>query len=174
MGLVTVRVPGEPASCSELGGALRSHAARLLATVQTAQDALAGLQREPWAGPLADSARRDLRLVETIIDRLDEAGGVLQRYAQELAGAGEAARQLASSAAALGLELDGLSVVEPWGVASADAAARRRDARPELQMRSDRIASQLGRARAALQRSMAQGRATLASIAQAGRDSLGT
>lgn len=167
-------VAGDPASCSELGGVLRSHAARLLAAVQAVEAPGAALLRERGGRGAPPALERDLRLLETTADRLDQAGAALQRYAQELAEAGEDARQLASSAAVLGLELDGLSVVEPWGVAAADATARRRDARPELQMRSDRLASRLGRARAALQRSMAEAQDELARAARDARDSLGT
>lgn len=170
------RVTGDPASCSQLGGALRSQAARLLtdrAGVDAALTTLTTLTRDPAQIGQADRTRRDVRLLDTIAEQLDAAGAVLQQYAQELAQVSEGTRQLAAAVARAGLELDGLRVVEPWGVAPAETAARRRTALPELQMRSERLASQLGRARAAVQRSLVRSTELLARAAATSRGSLG-
>jgi len=173
VGPVIDGVTGDPASCSQLGGALRSQAARLLADRSGADGPLTALERDP--APLASTgrARRDVQLLDTIVERLDAAGAVLQQYAQELALVAEGTRQLEVAAARAGLELDGLRVVEPWGVAPAEAAARRQSALPELQMRAERLAGQLGRARAAVQRSIGPSTEVLARAAATARESLG-
>jgi len=173
VGLVIDRVTGDPASCSQLGGALRSQAARLLTDRAGVDAALTTLTRDPAQIGQADRTRRDVRLLDTIAEQLDAAGAVLQQYAQELAQVSEGTRQLEAAVARAGLELDGLRVVEPWGVAPAETAARRRTALPELQMRSERLASQLGRARAAVQRSLVRSMELLARAAATSRGSLG-
>ncbi len=167
------RVTGDPASCSQLGGALRSQAARLLTDRAGVDAALTTLTRDPAQIGQADRTQRDVRLLDTIAEQLDAAGAVLQQYAQELATVSEGTRQLEAAVARAGLELDGLRVVEPWGVAPAETAARRRTALPELQMRSERLASQLGRARAAVQRSLVRSTELLARAAATSRGSLG-
>jgi len=173
VGLVIDRVTGDPASCSQLGGALRSQAARLLTDRAGVDAALTTLTRDPAQIGQADRTQRDVRLLDTIAEQLDAAGAVLQQYAQELAQVSEGTRQLEAAVARAGLELDGLRVVEPWGVAPAETAARRRTALPELQMRSERLASQLGRARAAVQRSLVRSTELLARAAATSRGSLG-
>jgi len=178
MGPVIDGVTGDPASCSQLGGALRSHAARLLADRGEVDEALSplardALARDPSQLASTERARRDVGLLDTIVEQLDAAGGVLQQYAQELALVAEGTRQLEAAVARAGLELDGLRVVEPWGVAPAEAAGRRRAALPELQMRAERLASRLGRARAAVQRSMGPSTGVLARVAATARASLG-
>jgi hypothetical protein len=173
VGLVIDRVTGDPASCSQLGGALRSQAARLLTDRAGVDAALTTLTRDPAQIGQADRTQRDVRLLDTIAEQLDAAGAVLQQYAQELATVSEGTRQLEAAVARAGLELDGLRVVEPWGVAPAETAARRRTALPELQMRSERLASQLGRARAAVQRSLVRSTELLARAAATSRGSLG-
>jgi len=173
VGLVIDRVTGDPASCSQLGGALRSQAARLLTDRAGVDAALTTLTRDPAQIGQADRTQRDVRLLDTIAEQLDAAGAVLQQYAQELATVSEGTRQLEAAVARAGLELDGLRVVEPWGVAPAETAARRRTALPELQMRSERLASQLGRARAAVQRTLVRSTELLARAAATSRGSLG-
>ena len=49
--------------------------------------------------------------------------------------------------AAADLEIEGLRVVEPWGVLTTELAQQRHRAQPDLQRQADRLASQLGRAR---------------------------
>lgn len=106
-------VTGDPASCSQLGGALRSQAARLLPGRGDVEDGLNALARDPSRALSAERARRDVGLLDTVVEQLDSAGAVLQHYAQELALVAEATRQLEGAVARAGLELDGLRVVEP-------------------------------------------------------------
>jgi hypothetical protein len=173
VGLVIDGVTGDPASCSQLGGALRSQAARLLAARATLDHGLTAVPREPWHSGAVERASRDAAVLDGIAEQLDGAGAVLQHYAQELAGLAEKTRQLEAAVASAGLELDGLRVLEPWGLAPAEAAARRQAALPELQMRAERLASQLGRARAAVQRSMRQSTEALARLSASARGYLG-
>ncbi len=170
-------ITGDPSSCSQLGGDLRTRAATLL----TAREALAAAGT---AGPRAGSGRtlstnhrhrleRDQRLLDTLVDRLDGAGAALQRYAQELAEQAEELRRLESDVARAGLTLDGLRVVEPWGVATTDAASHRRAELPGLAARAERLASRVGRSRGALQRTLAEATGVLARAAADTRASLG-
>lgn len=166
---------GDPGSCSQLGGALRSHAARLLAL----RDELAGgasrVGRGTGAsgdGALDADLEADLRLLDAVVDRLDAGGATLQRYAQELAEVAESVRRLEREAVDAGLLLEGLRVVEPWGVLTTDLAQRRHRAQPALQQRADRLASQLGRARGVTTRAMVeatQALAVAATVALTGR-----
>ena len=57
---------------------------------------------------------------------------------------------------AAGLRLEGTRVVEAWGPTGAPEAERRRALLPECQARVDRATSLVGRARAALQRAVAE------------------
>ncbi|GAA1893395.1 hypothetical protein [Lapillicoccus jejuensis] len=136
-------VPGDPAGCSQLGAELRTLAARL-------QD------REPT---LPDG--RERHLVRVLALRLDRAGEACQRFAQDLAAAQQELRRLALDVEAAGLVLDGLAVAEPWGVASAETAQRRRASLPVLQRRSERLGSSAARARGALRRSLDEATAAL-------------
>ena len=94
-------VRGDSGSCSRVGGAMRSDAARLLHRQQT-----------------------------------------LERSVRELRAAG--------------LRLEGTRVVEAWGPTGAPEAERRRALLPECQARVDRATSLVGRARATLQRAVAE------------------
>lgn len=170
---------GDPGSCSQLGGALRSHAARLLAL----RDELAGGASRVGRGTgasgdgalgadLGADLEADLRLLDAVVDRLDAGGATLQRYAQELAEVAESVRRLEREAVDAGLLLEGLRVVEPWGVLTTDLAQRRHRAQPALQQRADRLASQLGRARGVTTRAMVdatQALAVAATVALSGR-----
>ena len=99
-------IPGDPGSCSQLGGVLRQQAARLVAARAALEGPLAAQRRGTSTDQIASVAARaagDLRLLETVVDRLDEAGAALQRYAQELAEVSEERRRLAVSARGAGL-----------------------------------------------------------------------
>lgn len=164
---------GDPASCSELGGTLRSHSARLLAQRQDLAERLSGVRSRRLDPALVARFEADQRLLDEVIDRVDEAGAALQRYAQELAQVAEARRRLERAVGAADLRLDGFRVVEPWGVLTAELAERRQQMLPELQQWSDRLASQLGRARGILQRTMRDATASLSGAAATGRAGLG-
>ena len=162
-------VTGDPGSCSQLGGAFRSHAARLTALRAELAERTERLRRDPAAAATVTDLDADLRLLDTVVDRLDASGSALQRFAQELAEIAEGVRRLEGEAAAAGLELDGLRVVEPWGVLTTELAQQRHRAQPDLQRQADRLASQLGRARAATTRVMVDGTAALAAATTTSR-----
>lgn len=170
-------VTGDPGSCSQLGGALRSHAARLLSLREDLVSRSSRVLRpggQTSDAELAGDLDAQLRLLDTIINRLDDGGAALQRYAQELAELAEAIRRLEAEATAEGLVLEGLRVVEPWGVLTTELAQQRHRAAPALQQRADRLASQLGRARGATTRAMVQATQTLAAAAAVARTRSGT
>jgi hypothetical protein len=147
-------VRGDAISCSRVGGAMRSDAARLLHRQQTLERSLRELRgaRGAQAQALRGSVGEQARLLGQVAGDLDRAGAALQRYATDLAQAMELARRAEASVRAAGLELDGTRVIEAWGPTSAETAERRRTLLPECQARVDRATSMAGRARAALQR----------------------
>lgn len=162
-------VTGDPGSCSQLGGSLRSAAVRLLALREEVAERLADLRRAGAAGALVDRVAADLALLDAVVERLDAGGAALQRYAQELAEMGEDIRRLDRAVTAAGLVLDGLRVVEPWGVLTTDLARQRERAQPGLQQQADRLASRLGRARGVATRAMTDTTALLAGAALGSR-----
>ena len=118
-------VTGDAGSCSQLGGALRSHAARLAGLRVELAERTERLRRDPGSVPVVADLDADLRLLDAVVDRLDASGSALQRFAQELAEVAESVRRLEQVAQAAGLELDGLRVVEPWGVLTTELAQQR-------------------------------------------------
>ena len=162
-------ITGDPGSCSQLGGALRSHAARLLALRQELVERADRLRRDGASAEVVAEIDASLSLLDTVAERLDASGAALQRFAQELAEIAESVRRLGEQVRTAGLELDGLRVVEPWGVLTTELAQRRGRAQPELQRQADRLASRLGRARIATARVMAEGTTALAAAATASR-----
>jgi hypothetical protein len=162
-------VTGDPGSCSQLGGSLRSHAARLLASREELLERSARLRRDPPTAEAADDLEAIVALLDVIVDRLDAGGAALQRFAQELAELAESIRRLENTATRAGLVLDGLRVLEPWGVLTTELAQERGRVQPELQRQADRLASQLGRARGVAARAMAGGTVALDVASRAAR-----
>ena len=150
-------VTGDPGSCSQLGGAFRSHAARLTVLRGELAERTERLRRDPAATATVTDLDADLRH-----QRIRPFDGRLAEIAV-------AVRRLEGEAAAAGLELDGLRVVEPWGVLTTELAQQRHRAQPDLQRQADRLASQLGRARIATTRVMVDGTAALAAAATTSR-----
>ena len=138
----------DPGSVSQLGGILRTTAAALAA----------GAAELHPGTPL-------VTLCVTTATHLDSMGSALQVQAQELAEAAVARSRLRERATAAGLELREWSVIEPFGLVSAQAAAARQVQRPQLQAQADRIASQLARARAQLARRLTHAEGQLAAAA---------
>ncbi len=164
---------GDPVSCSQLGGLLRSQAAQLLVVRAMVPELSSGVDDVDEAA-VARRVAGDVQLLDVIIEQLDLTGTALQHHAQELAMVAEGMRRLGAAVSGAGLELDGREVVEPWGPSPAQTAEARRAVQPELQMRADRLASQLGRTRAAIRRSMQQSTELLERASRASRGSLGT
>lgn len=165
---------GDPGSVSQLGGALRSQAQQLLRQRGRLTDELDGLRRRAAGDDVVlRQAEATVRLLDASVEALERVGATLQGCAQELTEIAARERALERSAAAAGLGLDGLVVIEPWGVLPADTAVERRGAAAGLQDQADRIASQLGRARAAVLRATDDAGGALARAARANRESLG-
>lgn len=162
-------VTGDPGSCSQLGGVLRSHAARLLALRTELVERVERLRREPGAAAVVADLDADLQLLDAVVERLDAGGSALQRFAQELAAVADSVRRLEGAVRAANLEVEGLRVVEPWGVLTTELAQQRHRAQPDLQRQADRLASRLGRARTVTTRAMVEGTESLATAAVAAR-----
>jgi hypothetical protein len=162
-------VTGDPGSCSQLGGALRSNAARLLALREELVERSARLRRDVATAWAADDLDADVALLDVLVDRLDAGGAALQRFAQELAELAESIRRLDATASGAGLVLDGLRIVEPWGVLTTELAQERGRVQPELQRQADRLASQLGRARGVAARAMVEATSALEAAARSAR-----
>jgi hypothetical protein len=162
-------VTGDPGSCSQLGGALRSHAVRLLTFREELASRANRLRGDPASRDVVGDLDALLRLLDEVAERLDRSGAALQGFAQELAEIAEAVRRLDTLVQDAGLELDGLRVVEPWGVLTTELAQQRHRAQPDLQRRADQLASRLGRARIATTRVMTEGTQALALAATAAR-----
>lgn len=142
----------DPGSVSQLGGILRTTAAALAA----------GAAELHPGTPL-------VTLCVTTATHLDSMGSALQVQAQELAEAAVARSRLRERATAAGLELREWSVIEPFGVVSAEVAARRSLDQAQLQAQADRLAAQVARTRSRLVRELTQARAHLAQAAEVAR-----
>jgi hypothetical protein len=125
--MVTLPHRSDPASCSRLGGALRTTAAGL-------------------AGHAADLATESavMALTDALVRGADEVGAALQVHAQEVAEAVAAYERIGDRAAAVGLQLHAWKVSEPYGLAEADAARRRLLALPELQRQLNGLSGAVG------------------------------
>ena len=136
-------VRGDAGSCSRVGGAMRSDAARLLHRQQTLERSVRELRasRGPEAVALRTRIEEQARLLGAVAADLDRAGAALQRYATDLAQALELSRRAEESVRAAGLRLEGTRVVEAWGPTGAPEAERRRALLPECQARVDRATS---------------------------------
>jgi hypothetical protein len=149
---------GDPASCSQLGGALRRHAV----TLRTAGDALHGeLAAPPEPGhrppPVVQRSRRLLaaldRAVAGAVPELDAAGAALQGHAADLGEALAALRDLTERARTAGLRVDDTEVTVTWGVtgvADPTASAVRDDRRQALQAELDQVLTVLAHRRTRL------------------------
>lgn len=163
-------VPGDPASCSALGAALRRRAATLQDRRTALRHSVSGLRG--WTGPVADSLGErlaaQLREVELMASRLDDVGAALQAYATDLAHARHQGQLAATAADRHGLLVDDRGTVRPRpGLASVEAAERRQAALPQVQHEVD---GALGEARAAAQRLRGRTSASLQALrSDAGR-----
>ena len=152
---------GDHVSCSRVGGAMRRESARLRQHAQSLDHALDDLAA--WRGPHTDASKgsvsavmdaiaASLQALRATADDLDEAGAVLQRYATDLAEGHELGRRAEIRVERAGLLLRGTRVIEPWGPAGVQEAARRRAQVPEVQASVDLATAHVGRARGRLER----------------------
>jgi hypothetical protein len=146
-------VRGDPASCSQVGGALRQLSSRLRVTGRQAHNSF-DLPDGPRPSPAVLSARRRFDLVDAAVatsaTELDRIGAALQRHASDLAEAVAAVRELAERAEAAGLRLDQATLTPAWGVtglADAPTSATQERRQAELQAELDSIARLLAQRR---------------------------
>lgn len=160
-------VPGDPASCSQLGAVLRRESARLADRRRSLHRAVEELSG--WTGETGERARgriaRQLSALGRCSEQLDDAGAAVQRYATELATARELGRQAQQRAAAAGLLVVEGRVVEPWGPSSADDAQSRLALLPSVQEQVSLAEQRAAAAQTELQRSAARLRGLLAALA---------
>jgi hypothetical protein len=152
-------IHGDQVSCSRVGGAMRRESSRLRQQAQALDNALAALATPespdpPVIAAALAAADTSLRALRASADDLDEAGAALQRYATDLAEGHELGRRAELRVQGAGLLLEGTRVVEPWGLASAHEAERRRAQVPEVQSRVDLATAHVGRAHGRLEREM--------------------
>lgn len=96
---MTSPVPGDPASCSQAGGALRLLAARLRVAGRGAHDAFDAAGTRPERVEVLDAA------AAAVTAELDRLGRALQTHATDLADAQAAARRRSPDAGTAGLLL---------------------------------------------------------------------
>ncbi len=167
-------VSGDPASCSQLGGALRRIATGLRADG-------AALHREVAAtGPSGDrpppvvqrSRRRAAALdgaAASAAHELDAAGSLLQGHAADLGEAIAAVRDLSERARTAGLRVSETEVTASWGVtgvADPEASAAREELRATLQRELDQVLTVLAHRRARLVTALRTSADTLARHAE--------
>jgi hypothetical protein len=152
-----ILIHGDHVSCSRVGGAMRRESSRLRQHAHLLDQALGEL--EAWDGAHTDTTiaamsaiAASLQTLLATVEDLDEAGAALQRFATDLAEGHELGRRAELRVEQAGLLLDGTRVIEPWGPASAEEAARRRAKLPEVQARVDLATAHVGRARGRLRR----------------------
>jgi hypothetical protein len=168
-------VSGDPASCSQLGGALRRIAAEL-------RDSGDALHREMVAlgsagGRPAPVVQRSRRRAAALDDaaaaaarELDAAGTALQGHAADLGEAVAAVRDLTERARSAGLRVTDTEVSASWGVtgvADPAASAARDDRRASLQRELDQALTVLAHRRARLALTLRTAADTLARHAEA-------
>ena len=167
-------VSGDPASCSQLGGALR----RIATGLRTEG---AALHREVVeTGPSGERpppvVQRSRRRAAALDDaaaaaahELDTAGSLLQSHAADLSEAVAAVRDLTERAAAAGLRVSDSEVTASWGVtgvADPDVSAAREARGVALQRELDQVLTVLAHRRARLVAALRASADTLAHHAE--------
>lgn len=170
---MTGPVGGDPASCSQLGGALRQLATRLRTTGRAAHEAFeSGDSARP--GPVVVHARRRVDLLDAAAAaaarEVDRIGTALQAHASDLAEAVAHSRLLTARAEAAGLRVSDGEVAAAWGVSGvADGAvsANQDATRASLQGELDSVAALVGQRRHRLAATLRESQQVLASHAGA-------
>jgi hypothetical protein len=163
-------VAGDPASCSQLGGALR----RIAAELRTSGEALhrevvtfgSTGERPP---PVVQRSRRRAAALDdaaaAAARELDAAGTALQGHAADLGEAVAAVRDLTEQARSAGLRVSDTEVSASWGVtglADSAASAARDDRRIALQAELDQTLTVLAHRRGRLATTLQTAADTLA------------
>lgn len=157
-------VPGDPASTSALGGALRQQALRLAATEERLGASARRLAKQDGADPTS----RERGLLMEVAEQLDRVGALLQSLATDVVEDSARVRELAAEAARSDLRIDGHHVVEAPGPSRADPASRL-VARERLQQLLNRVTAQDARTRARLLRELEASSRALAHTSERAR-----
>lgn len=157
-------VPGDPASTSVLGGALRRHALRL----GSADEQLAQASRRATRQGQPDPVARERDLLAAVAEELDRIGALLQSWATDAVEDAARAREIAADAARSDLVVDGHHVVERPGPSRVDPASRLA-AREHLQHLLNRVTAQDARTRVRLLREVEASVASLARTSERAR-----
>lgn len=157
-------VPGDPASTSVLGGALRRHALTLLRAHDQLEDACLRATRRG----AADLAPRERELLTSTAEQLDRVGALLQAWATDTAESSARVREIAAEATRSDLSVDGHHVIEAAGPSRAEPAARLAT-RERLQQLLNRVTAQDAKARGRVQRELEASGAVLARTSERAR-----
>lgn len=158
-------VPGDPASTSALGGALRSHALRLAG----ASELLADASRRAARTGAPDPTLRERELLGTTAEQLDRVGALLQSWSTDVVEESARLRHIVAEAVRVDLRVDRHHVVEAPGPSRADPRSRL-DARERLQHLLNRVTAQDSKGRARLQRELAASATVLSRTSEQARD----
>lgn len=115
---MSLPLPGDPASCSYAGGALRQLATRLRVVGRRAHECLDDGQPPRAAAEVRARRRADAldRLAAESTRQLDRLGSALQAFATDLAESQASAARVAERAEAAGLRLGDGVLLTQWGV----------------------------------------------------------
>ena len=148
---MTEPMPGDPASCSQAGGTMRSLASRLRVAGRRAHEATADATGSAETGPARPAAaellvRRRIDVVDraaaAATQEVDRVGRALQDFATDLAELHGQYHRLAGRASAAGLRVVDGSLVPSWGVAGVanpQAVATQEAVRSSLQPELDAV-----------------------------------
>lgn len=148
---MTEPLPGDPASCSQSGGTMRSLASRLRVAGRRAHEATVGSDLSGEPGPARPRAaelrvRRRIDVVDraaaAATQEIDRVGRALQDFATDLAELHGQYHRLAGRATAAGLLVVDGSLVPAWGVAGVadpQAVTAQQAARSSLQPELDAV-----------------------------------
>jgi hypothetical protein len=146
---MSLPLPGDPASCSYAGGALRQLATRLRVVGRQAHEALDALDaldapddgQAPGAAAEVRARRRADALDRVAAEstrQLDRLGSALQAFATDLAESQASAARVAERAEAAGLRLGDGVLAAQWGVSGvADPHVRARQDAAKAALQSD-------------------------------------
>ncbi|MDN5789936.1 MAG: hypothetical protein L0H25_03600 [Micrococcales bacterium] len=158
-----IEVAGAPASISVLGGALRSHALRL---VDLLDELEAPARRAARNGePDPDPGAGERELLADVAAQFDRIGALLQAFSTDVVENTGRRRRLVVMAEREGLLIDGRHVIEAPGPSRLDPQARLRS-RDRLQDLLNRVTSAGARSLAGLARELDASQVVLARAAE--------
>ena len=156
--------PGDPASTSALGGALRTQAGRLADLVVDLDRAASRVMRTGATDPTA----RERDLVTRAATQLDRVGALLQSWTTTAVDSSARLRALEPSLTRCDLTVEGQLVMERSGPSRVEPGERLAE-RERLQELLNRVTAVRSRELAGLRRELEQSRAGLAALSDRAR-----